>query len=140
MVASDPEDKAAIASNRGELASIYGDTQTSILLFQRAVAENPTPLNKFNLAGAYRNAGRIGEALITYDQVVKEGANSEATTLAPRDERDQRNVKFNLATRARVGVQDMLAAARSAPTASTGDEKPEMTPVEAAAADRLVNP
>lgn len=91
---------ASRLSNQGQIASVWGDTHTSTLLFEQAVAADPSPLNKFNLAGAYQNEGRQGSALLLYDQVAKEGKASEATTLSPADHRDQRNVRFNLAAAA----------------------------------------
>lgn len=144
-------DDGRVSSNRGQIASAWGDTHTSTLLFERAVAADPSPLNKFNLAGAYQNEGREGSALLLYDQVAKEGATSMATTLSPADRRDQRNVKFNLANAANERVKVSLARLGQTPTAATGDAintstgpdvvaRIGMTPSEAAALDARENP
>jgi len=127
---------------------MWGDTHTSTLLFERAVAADPTPLNKFNLAGAYQNEGRQGDALLLYDQVVKEGKDAQATTVSPTDRRGQRNVGFNLAAAAserRIVTLDRL---RQSPTAATGEavntstspDTPSMIAAEAAALDARENP
>lgn len=142
---------ASRLSNQGQIASVWGDTHTSTLLFEQAVAADPSPLNKFNLAGAYQNEGRQGSALLLYDQVAKEGKASEATTLSPADHRDQRNVRFNLAAAAQDRAAITLGRLSLAPTAATGEATnvstgpsapigAGMSPSEAAALDALENP
>jgi hypothetical protein len=145
------EETGGIASNRGQVASMWGDTHTSTLLFERAVAEDPSPLNKFNLAGAYQNEGREFDALGLYDQVSREGRGVMATTLAPNDDRALRNVRFNLAAAANARATASRRQASLTPTAATGDAvntstgpdvapKIGLTPSEAAALDALENP
>lgn len=140
-----------IASNRGQIASMWGDTHTSTLLFERAVAEDPSPLNKFNLAGAYQNEGREESALALYDQVSREGQGAMATTLAPHDRRELRNVRFDLAAAASARATTSRRQASLTPTAATGEAvntstgpdvapKIGLTPSEAAALDAWENP
>lgn len=149
--ASLANDDGRVSSNQGQIASAWGDTHTSTLLFERAVAADPSPLNKFNLAGAYQNEGREGSALLLYDQVAKEGKTSMATTLAPADRRDERNVRFNLANAASDRATASLRKVSQMPTAATGDAvntstgpdvvaRIGMTPSEAAALDARENP
>jgi hypothetical protein len=127
--------------NLGQIASIWGDTHTSTLLFERATAASPTPINKFNLAGAYQNEGRIGDALELYDQVEKEGTMSFATTLAPRDDRSARNVAFNLSTAAGERSAGIIERVRLMPTGATSDDPIDgMSPMAAARRDAQENP
>lgn len=133
----------AVASNRGMVAYLWGDTHTSTLLFERAVAADPSPLNKFNLASAYRNEGREAEALALYDQVAREGKHVEAVTMRTTDERGPRSVGFNLAEGARERAAASRERLRLAPRAATGGAvsaspaatATDLTPPEAAALD-----
>lgn len=135
------DDTGWTASNRGQSASVWGDIHTSTLLFARAVKANPSPLNKFNLAGAYENENRIVDALRLYGEVAKEGASSYARTLAPADKRNTRTYSFNLGDAAKQRSQAILQRAAQTPTAATGGaEIVELTPEQAAALDARENP
>jgi hypothetical protein len=140
----------AVANNRGMVAYLWGDTHTSTLLFERAVAADPSPLNKFNLASAYHKEGREAEALALYDQVAKEGKHVEAVTMRSTDQSGPRSVGFNLAERARDRAAASRERLRLAPRAATGDAvntstgpaapSSDLTPPEAAALDARQNP
>lgn len=126
---------------QGQGVSVWGDWQTSTLLFAKAVEANPTPLNKFNLATAYERTGRNGQALITYDAVVKEGAGARGRALAQVNGSDERLRSYDLAAESKLRVAALLEKIRVTPTAATGDEEETpLTPQQAAALDARENP
>jgi hypothetical protein len=128
-------------SVQGEAASVWGDWNTSVLLFKQAADARPTPLNKFNLATAYQRTGQNGRALITYDAVIKEGAGVRVLGLPSTPGADERARIYDLAEESKVRVATLTAVLRTAPTAATSDEEEAaMTPQQAAALDAQANP
>jgi hypothetical protein len=126
---------------QGETASAWGDWNTSVLLFKKAVDANTTPLNKFNLATAYQRIGQNGQALITYDAVIKEGAGVRVKGLPDRTAPDERTRIYDLADESKARVATLVAVLRTAPTAATSDEEEAaLTPQQAAALDAQANP
>jgi hypothetical protein len=112
-----------------------------VLLFKKAVDANTTPLNKFNLATAYQRIGQNGQALITYDAVIKEGAGVRVKGLPDRTAPDERTRIYDLADESKARVATLVAVLRTAPTAATSDEEEAaLTPQQAAALDAQANP
>lgn len=74
-----PRESSAVAEVRGETAAAYSDDQTSVKLFERALAERPSALTEFNLAAAYGRTGRTREAIGMYQRAVGDGTNQTIT-------------------------------------------------------------
>lgn len=84
------ESRSALAKGRqvtargaaimGMSAMIWGEKWTATNLFERAVAQEDTPGNRFNLASGYQATGRVADAVPIYRDVVVTGLNAWAQT------------------------------------------------------------
>lgn len=135
-------DDQKVSSNLGQSAMAWGDKHTATNLFSRAEKADSTPLNRFNLASAYQQVGRSGDALELYASVVKDGQGVTGKSLNPAKNRNARTLTVNLAEESQRRIDVVIeAAARGGPTASTGeDNAPLPTNLAAAALDATENP
>jgi len=136
MAGSTPHnDDGRVASNLGQSAISWGDKHTALNLFTRAAEQTPTPTNRFNLATAYQQLGRTGDALEMYATVVKDGKTASGLSVNAAKDRTTRTRRFNLAEESQTRMDALFAVASTAPTAATGDET--AAPVSDAAAAEL---
>lgn len=68
------------AAVMGMSSMIWGEKWTATNLFERAVAQENTPGNRFNLASGYQATGRVADAVPIYKDVAVTGFNSWAQT------------------------------------------------------------
>jgi len=81
----------------GQTASAWGDRWTANNLLARAAVDNPTVIDRFNLAVAYEKTGRYADAAPIYRRLETDGRYTWAVTMVDDRDRAARDRRFNVA-------------------------------------------
>ncbi|CAN5136650.1 hypothetical protein BH09PSE2_BH09PSE2_12570 [soil metagenome] len=84
----------------GQTSFVWGDAWTATNLFERAAAQDASPLNRLNLATGYERTGRIADAMVIYRELAVGDVRDRAVALSERDTPTRRTRGYSIAEEA----------------------------------------
>jgi hypothetical protein len=114
-------DISTVEAGTGAAASAWGDRWTANNLLARAAEDQPTVINRFNLAVAYEKTGRFNDAAPIYRQLETDGRYTWAVTMVDSRDRGAWDRRFNVARESARRLAAMTPAVSAlAPGAEAG--------------------